>query len=906
MVSFCADAERAAFGVFSDLLIRHQRISHDRDGPRKRKIQSISSADSVRIDDLPVASRPRLSDSNLLTTSYIGHGQERDEAGIMPDSAPMAPRASFAAINVAGTSNGDDNGGLPSRPFIQPAEQTSSPGSPPIQRQIQEKAVTTGEKSPKSISSMGNTQASNDLSSFLEKGFPFLYQFSGSTQLAQPVPTCWSYSYTNSSPKNPRSNSVLTDGSNSNVSVSMLSLSSSQVLKATPSSPPIRPLTNFTLEDINVIRTRMADFGTVIDPNFQLPPRLALERYLRMYVSGFHTHYPFLHLPTMSVDTSIIELILAMAAVGAQYCRENEKGVELFHMARTISLERLRRKETILMNVDHDGKGPSGGPSSANVSDRSTMMQTAQALLLVMAFASWDKSRTVLRSGLTLQSTLASLVKEDGLIGSGEDPQTPVMSEAEDIDEKGAAWERWANSESTKRTKLMTFCFFNLHCIVYDMQSLILNSEVHLDLPSTEAEFNAPTSSHWLRLRKRRKREIQPSPAQQRSQLPSPAAFQYALARLFSCGEKEPAGRHHSVLGGYVLICALLQHLFFFRQISPIRFDGSTDTEYGMTTIKHALQNWQQGFHCRQPFADSICPLETVLSTEMHPADSSCTTDDPEFGGPIAFNAIALLRLAYLRFKTDPVITDTPLNPSRTWTWLWGTRITATGTGVGTVPSRALDTRDPVVIAQALQAAPPARRTPRVLQAVAHCVQALEVPVSWGCGGRIRHSSNVHKGSTSNGIKADDGAGNGNAYSDGIMAAGSFAWSITHWICSFECACLLAKWLETLGTSNLEPAVGTDEARICTLVREMLDETEFAVRPSMNNDTLGLPRSGDGEQLDKSNGQMNDNSPWTPEVVRLMSSSVLRVWARAFQGLRTWELMPIISCSLSIYADLIG
>lgn len=74
-------------------------------------------------------------------------------------------------------------------------------------------------------------------------------------------------------------------------------------------------------------------------------------RYIAGYVNGFHEHMPCLHVQTMTMKRCSIELILAMAAVGAQYCFEGAKGVELFHVSRAIAMHRIRRRDARLAAV---------------------------------------------------------------------------------------------------------------------------------------------------------------------------------------------------------------------------------------------------------------------------------------------------------------------------------------------------------------------------------------------------------------------------------------------------------------------------------------------------------------------------------------------------------------------------
>lgn len=441
-------------------------------------------------------------------------------------------------------------------------------------------------------------------------------------------------------------------------------------------------------EDRRYIAHEIAKFDTVLQ-QFQLPTRMSLARYIRAYVDGFHEHMPFLHVQSMAVEDSSVELLLAMSAVGAQYCFEAEKGVELFHAARAIATERIRRRDARVAsqqrdvqepdystqsvlsavsspaaqdrrgsNLGHTVNGPLGLPSDpgsggamASVPPKDDLMQSAQALLILMAMATWAKHKEILREALAIQSVLASIVRDDGL-------RMAIRQEAP------ATWEEWIRYESVMRTKYIVFCFFNLHSIVYDIPPLLLNSEICMPLPCSTAEFKAESEARWRDARARAE---------------APAQFQDALRRLFSRDSETTPGCHSS-LGNYVLIHAIIQHIFLVRQTIRCRVDADELTSEDVMPLEQALRRWQMGWN-RSP-------------------ESSIDPSDPN--GPVAFNSTALLRLAYIRLNMD------------------------------TGPGRALGTRDPLQIAHALRDMPAIKRTPKLVRALLHSAHALSIPVKIG------------------------------------------------------------------------------------------------------------------------------------------------------------------------------
>lgn len=567
--------------------------------------------------------------------------------------------------------------------------------------------------------------------------------------------------------------------------------------------PCSKRVSDVSNEDRQFLLRAISSF-TTIPSDFRLPTRLSLARYVRAYVDGFHEHLPFLHIPSMSVAGCSVELTLAMAAVGAQYCFEAEAGLGLFHAARAIATERIRRRDARIAAAERGQErhttspteyaasspsvhgrsdstsnytlnGPLGLPSDRDTStmtapQREDLMQSAQALLVLMAMATWAKHKEILREALAIQSILASIVRDDGL---RLDPR----------DEPPRTWEEWARFESVLRTKYIVFCFFNLHCIVYDIPPLILNSELNMRLPCNAALFKASTEAQWRDAWKATNGQ--------------PKQFQDSLRRLFSPTGGETTSRKHSALGNYVLIHAIIQHIFFVRQSARCRFDSSELTADEVTPLDQAVRNWQSGW--------------------KHSPESSLNPLDPN--GPVAFNSTALLRLAYIRLNMD------------------------------TGPGRALGTRDPLQIAHALKNTPSIKRTPKLMRALLHSAHALSIPIKIG----IRL----------------------------VAKTQTFIWSIQHSLCSLECALLLGKWLEAISALGPEPnpPLTDSEKRILSLVRTVLDETEF-----------GVPA---GEHLD------------LPHMARHLNAGVLRVWAAIFKGAQTWAIVEVIGNSLDIYADML-
>lgn len=93
-----------------------------------------------------------------------------------------------------------------------------------------------------------------------------------------------------------------------------------------------------------VIKNRLDEFSSILPSDFVFPSRHTLARFLDGYVTGFHEHFPILHLPTITPAELSPELLLAILAVGAQYRFENHRSNALWYAARAVALEQIRRR----------------------------------------------------------------------------------------------------------------------------------------------------------------------------------------------------------------------------------------------------------------------------------------------------------------------------------------------------------------------------------------------------------------------------------------------------------------------------------------------------------------------------------------------------------------------------------
>ncbi|KAI9924433.1 hypothetical protein MW887_007059 [Aspergillus wentii] len=446
-----------------------------------------------------------------------------------------------------------------------------------------------------------------------------------------------------------------------------------------------RPAWDITNTDRQVFVSKLEEFSYVLPKGFIPPSRHTLSRFFAGYINGLNEHLPFIHVPTLSVSKCSPELTLALAAAGSHYRFENNRGIELFHAAKAVLLERLRRRDSkqvacpswnfvspssggfhnsrgssIMSNnatspFQHQYMGHPVEPVNYTPDDSDAHMEVIRTFLLLTVFASWERHPELLREILSLQSTLARLVREHGLSEPVPNPDN-------------ITWEEWIRREGNRRTKMIVYCFFNLHSIMYNIPPLILNAELKLNMPCSHDVWKATNAAQWRRA--------------YRARHGSDVSFQEAFAKLFLKSNMPYSSAPISPLGNYILIHAIIQQIFFARQLclSAPNMYGTSLRQEDLNVLDNSLSSWKALWK-RTP-------------------ESSIDPQNP--AGPIAFTSTALLGLAYIRLHVD----------------------------LG--PCRRLISQDPMQIARALGESPPIARSPRLIMALLHSAHALSIPVRLG------------------------------------------------------------------------------------------------------------------------------------------------------------------------------
>ncbi|KAJ5974104.1 hypothetical protein N7481_011314 [Penicillium waksmanii] len=414
----------------------------------------------------------------------------------------------------------------------------------------------------------------------------------------------------------------------------------------TPQNPPLPPRfpsTNDQLQNGNLdaesdtvgcpwilsfaaykrISEKVAQSKSIL-PDFKLPSKFALTRYLEGYFCGFHDHLPFLHPVTFDPQNIELELFLAMTSCGAFYRFEHAQGYQMYDAARCLversfSLRRRRTMESLIVRplASVGTRGDPCSPSKTSYSPHSadncsdydelhsqSCLQRTQTLIILIAISAWGEQPLV-QDSLAMGSQLAVLIREIGI------------SRPDDTTDMTLSWTTWVRHQQRRRTLLVAYILFNLHSIAYNVPPLILNQEVALCLPSCEAEWKVRSQAGWERY--------------QQGYHCREHSFTITLDRLLQGRSVSDHGAI-SAFSNYVLIHGLIQKINLKHQTATCRsHDGSSMRLRSLKLMETALRSWQASW-------------EATYESTLDPCSPK---------GPLGFNATALLRLAYIRLNAN-------------------------------------------------------------------------------------------------------------------------------------------------------------------------------------------------------------------------------------------------------------
>ncbi|OCT46653.1 hypothetical protein CLCR_01856 [Cladophialophora carrionii] len=293
-------------------------------------------------------------------------------------------------------------------------------------------------------------------------------------------------------------------------------------------------------------------YSEVLDDGYEISSRKTLARNMEAYFRCNQELLPFIHPATFSAGRQDVELVLAVAALGALHRLEHSEASELYSVARAILLEKLRRENPPFLSYllteesDHDLESRDD-------------LGNLQTFILLIQFVSWA-NQDILPEAFVMSSQLACLIRQN----------SPTQSDQVPLD---AEWSSWVAHEERRRTLYAAYTLSNIHSIAFNRPPLIRNHEVYLFLPSDAERWKSTTASQWCRSR----RSVD-------------QGFQEVFRNLLD-GKETSTDAPLSSVALYVLIHGILQEILLMRQQWPGPMLPQT-----MKSFENALCAWQRSW----------------------------------------------------------------------------------------------------------------------------------------------------------------------------------------------------------------------------------------------------------------------------------------------------------------------
>ncbi|KAJ5200646.1 Transcription factor [Penicillium cf. griseofulvum] len=408
--------------------------------------------------------------------------------------------------------------------------------------------------------------------------------------------------------------------------------------------------------------------STGFNSSGQLPSTSDLQRYISAYITYFHPHIPFLHIPTLNFQapqytnnlrtpsghlnlssTGVAGgggcLILSMAAIGALYESESADSKDLFDAAKKmiqLYLEERRKADmSAALNRSH---------SPRDNSVYNTPLWLVQAMLLNVIYGHTCGDKTSADIASTHCAALVSLARaaelthhldaknlpQDHLTSGNNGNDSPSdaenwMSSSFSQPKERRDWLNWKLVEERKRTLYAIFVISSFLVSAYNHAPALTNSEIRLDLPCEEDLWAAESPQAWKQMggQTASKKTLSFSAALT-SLLTASQREQNQSANLFyNSDDLSNSENRPSTFGCLVLIYSLHNYIWETRQRHMGRQWTAQETDAMQSHIEPALRAWQAAW----------------ASNPVH----SLERPNPFGAGPLSADSIPLLDLAYVR-----------------------------------------------------------------------------------------------------------------------------------------------------------------------------------------------------------------------------------------------------------------
>ena len=268
---------------------------------------------------------------------------------------------------------------------------------------------------------------------------------------------------------------------------------------------------------------------------------------------------PFIHAATWDVNEHPAELVLGVAAIGAQYCFERKVSEQLFYAGKAVLMARLKRNVGRLGPVTRSSLAMSqpaiAQDASSECEEDLPLIGMVKALITLMGFATWEPKTSLVQESFALHGILTHILRDTGTTEEDKSEVPAIMEGGDESSMLDQEWRAWVKSETSRRAKLIAFSFLHTHSIAYDVYPTLRSNEINLRLPCSTKEWTAGNATLWQSARV----EV----------LKPQLFFQVALSLLLKTrDDSSPLDPIPTPLGNYVLLHGLLQRIHIVRDLS--------------------------------------------------------------------------------------------------------------------------------------------------------------------------------------------------------------------------------------------------------------------------------------------------------------------------------------------------
>uniref|UniRef100_A0A060T5A4 ARAD1C10472p n=1 Tax=Blastobotrys adeninivorans TaxID=409370 RepID=A0A060T5A4_BLAAD len=293
----------------------------------------------------------------------------------------------------------------------------------------------------------------------------------------------------------------------------------------------------------------------------------ALSSYMEYYWINFDPLYPFIHRATFKASMAPPKLLISMVIVGMGYSDDSATYGIAVDIHKKVRL-------ALLSEIDDQPNLP---------------VWILQGLLLIdyfaLNFAPWQMNEM----SQIFHGSHIALLHRSGYLTEMTIPEIP--SDYSTIDYE-AFWKYYIEYETKKRTAFFTFVTDTQQAVFYSHSLGLSSFEVNLELPCSDACWEATTASSFVEIYKNQPRHLQPRPQPDVDELVSQDHIYQEISNTEK-GESEPVIREISIKtqGNWPTLLFSIRRLMLPHHVAEKEYPLECFSPYTRCILLHGLLN---------------------------------------------------------------------------------------------------------------------------------------------------------------------------------------------------------------------------------------------------------------------------------------------------------------------------